>query len=288
MSESQYIQWFPGHMTKTRRQMQKDIELVDAVVEITDARIPVSSRNPEIPEIAGKKPVIILLNKSDMADPIAVSEWVEYFKSKKITALPVDCKSGKGLEKFKTAVNTVLSDVIENYKSRGMSGKSLRVMVAGIPNVGKSTFINRIAGSNKANAENRPGVTRGNQWYSAGKQLELLDTPGILWPKFSDLKTGEHLAFTGAVKDNVVDIELLAVRLIEVIAESYSDLLTARYGNIDITAEPYEILQEIAILRGMKVRGGEADTYRAANVFLEEYRNGKIGKISIERVENYA
>lgn len=288
MSEAQYIQWFPGHMTKTRRQMQKDIDLVDAVVEIIDARIPASSRNPDLPEIVGNKPVLILLNKSDMADAAVTKEWIEYFKRNNIYALEVDCKSGKGLELFKTTVKKILEDKLNAYKAKGMAGKALRVMVAGIPNVGKSTFINRIAGVNKASAENRPGVTRGNQWFTADKQLELLDTPGVLWPKFSNNTIGEHLAFTGAIKDNVIDMELLAVRLIEILAVSYKDLLVNRYGELDFECQAYEILEQIAIKRGMKIRGGEADTLRAANIIIEEFRNKKIGNISLERVEEFA
>lgn len=288
MAESQYIQWFPGHMTKTRRQMEKDIDLVDAVVEIIDARIPHSSRNPDLPGIVGKKPLIILLNKSDMADADVTDEWVKYFKSQNITALGVNCKTGAGLEHFKTAVKNVLAYKLEMFKNKGMAGKSLRVMVAGIPNVGKSTFVNRLAGVKKANVENRPGVTRSNQWYTVDKQLELLDTPGILWPKFSDVTIGEHLAFTGAIKDKVVDIELLAVRLIEIISKSYPDLLLNRYGKLDLEQEPYEILAQIAINRSFKIRGGEADTVRAANILLEEFRNKKIGALSLERVQEFA
>ncbi len=288
MAESQYIQWFPGHMTKTLRQMKKDIELVDAVVEIIDARIPASSRNPDLPEIVGSKPVIILLNKCDMADSAVTKQWIEYFKQKNITALEVDCKTGKGLEQFKNTVKKVLEHKLIAYKEKGMAGKALRVMVAGIPNVGKSTFINRIAGVNKANAENRPGVTRGNQWFTADKQLELLDTPGVLWPRFSNNTIGEHLAFTGAVKDSVIDIEWLAVRLIEALSVSYKDLLNARYGELDFDCEPYEILEQIAIKRGMKIRGGEADTLRASNILMEEFRNNKIGNISLERVGDFA
>ncbi len=288
MAESQYIQWFPGHMTKTRRQMEKDIDLVDAVVEIIDARIPYSSRNPDLPNIVGKKPLIILLNKSDMADSFATNEWIEYFKTKNITALEVDCKTGAGLDRFKSAVRSVLADKLQAYKDKGMAGRALRVMVAGIPNVGKSTFVNKLAGIKKANVENRPGVTRSNQWYMVDKQLELLDTPGILWPKFSNTTIGEHLAFTGAIKDKVVDIELLAVRLLEILGKSYPSLLTSRYGELDLNAEPYEILEQIAINRSFKIRGGEADTVRASNILLEEFRNKKIGAVTLERVQDFA
>lgn len=288
MADSQYIQWFPGHMTKTRRQMEKDIDLVDAVVEIIDARIPLSSRNPDLPGIVGKKPLIILLNKSDMADSSATKEWIEFFKTQNITALEVDCKTGAGLEHFKNAVRLVLADKLEAYKTKGMAGRALRVMVAGIPNVGKSTFVNRLAGIKKANVENRPGVTRSNQWYMVDKQLELLDTPGILWPKFSNTTIGEHLAFTGAIKDKVVDVELLAVRLIEILCKRYPSLLTSRYGELNLEEEPYDILTQIAINRSFKIRGGEADTVRASNILLEEFRNKKIGAITLERVQDFA
>ncbi|MBR2044185.1 MAG: ribosome biogenesis GTPase YlqF, partial [Clostridia bacterium] len=209
MSEAQYIQWFPGHMTKTRRQMEKELSLVDGVCEIVDARIPASSRNPDIPKLLGKKPMLVILNKCDMADSEVTSQWIKWFENRNIKAVAVDCRTGKGLNQFVPKVKEMLSEKIRANTEKGMAGKPLRLMVVGIPNVGKSTFINRIAGSNKAKTENRPGVTRGNQWFTVDKQLELLDTPGVLWPKFEDKNVGERLAFTGAVKDNVVDIELL-------------------------------------------------------------------------------
>ncbi len=285
MSEAQYIQWFPGHMTKTRRQMEKELSLVDAVAEIVDARIPVSSRNPDIPKMLGKKPMLIILNKCDMADSTVTAEWIKWFEEQNIKAIAVDCRTGKGLNQFVPKVKEMLSDKIRNNKDKGMAGKPLRLMVVGIPNVGKSTFINRMAGVNKAKAENRPGVTRGNQWFTVDKQLELLDTPGVLWPKFEDKDIGERLAFTGAVKDNVVDIELLAMRLLENLMASYKDLLFARYGELDTQLDSYELLCALAKKRGMVVRGGECDTLRAATMLLEEFRNCKIGNISLERVK---
>lgn len=287
-SEMQNIQWFPGHMTKTRRKIQEILPIIDAVAEIVDARIPVSSRNPDLNDIIKDKPLMILLNKCDMADPAETAKWIEYYKKQGISAVPVDCKTGKGVGNFKDMVKTVLSGKLEQYREKGMVGKPLRVMVVGIPNVGKSTFINRIAGNSRVKAENRPGVTRGNQWVTIDKQLELLDTPGVLWPKFEDQTVGERLAFTGAVKDTVVDIELLAVRLIENLKESYPHLLTARYGLTDLEDEPYEILCAIGKRRGMVIRGGETDTERASAMLLEEYRNCKIGRISLERVEDNA
>lgn len=284
MSEAQYIQWFPGHMTKTRRQMEKEISLVDAVAEIVDARIPASSRNPDIPKLLGKKPMLVILNKCDMADSAVTAQWIKWFENQNIKAIAVDCRTGKGLNQFVPKVKEMLSHKIKANTERGMAGKPLRLMVVGIPNVGKSTFINRMAGSNKAKAENRPGVTRGNQWFTVDKQLELLDTPGVLWPKFEDKNVGERLAFTGAVKDNVVDLELLGMRLIEILAHSYPSLLTERYGELDLSLDSYELLCALAKKRGMVVRGGECDTLRAATTLLEEFRNCKIGKISLERV----
>ncbi len=283
-NNSQTIQWFPGHMTKTKRKIAEILPLIDAVAEVVDARIPLSSRNPDLPEMIGSKPRIVLLNKCDMADSVQTEKWINFYKSQGISAIGIDCKSGKGIEKFKTTVKESLKEKLEQYRQKGMVGKPLRVMVVGIPNVGKSSFINRIAGKSAAKVENRPGVTRGNQWFTIDKELELLDTPGVLWPKFEDETVGERLAFTGAVKDKVVDTELLAVRLLEILSANYPDLLKARYGEINLYNEPYELLCEIGKKRGMVIRGGETDTERAANMLLEEYRNCKIGKISLERV----
>ncbi len=285
MSEAQYIQWFPGHMTKTRRQMEKELSLVDAVAEIVDARIPASSRNPDIPKLLGRKPMLIILNKCDMADEAATLDWIKYFEEQNISAIAVDCRTGNGINKFVPKVKEILAEKIKANAEKGMAGKPLRLMVVGIPNVGKSTFINRMAGVNKAKAENRPGVTRGNQWFTVDKQLELLDTPGVLWPKFDDVNVGERLAFTGAVKDNVVDIELLGMRLLETLAVSYKDLLTERFGELDFSLEPYELLCLLAKKRGMVIRGGEYDTLRASTMLLEEFRNCKIGRITLERVK---
>ena len=287
-SEMQHIQWFPGHMTKTRRKIAEVLPIIDAVAEIVDARIPVSSRNPDLKDIIKDKPLMILLNKCDMADPKETAKWIEYYKKQGISAIPVDCKTGKGLANFKDIVKTTLADKLEQYREKGMAGKPLRVMVVGITNVGKSTFINRIAGNSRVKAENRPGVTRGNQWVTIDKQLELLDTPGVLWPKFEDQRVAERLAFTGAVKDGVLDIELLAVRLIENLAETYPELLTARYGITDFDCDSYDLLCAIGKKRGMVIRGGETDAERASAMLLEEFRNCKIGRISLERVEDNA
>lgn len=288
MSEAQNIQWFPGHMTRTRRQIEAQLKIIDAVVEIVDARIPVSSRNPELAGIISNKPRLILLNKCDMADSNATAQWIQYYAKENIPAIAVDCRSGKGISKFKDAVKTLLADKLESYCEKGMVGKPLRVMIVGIPNVGKSSFINRIAGNSRAKVENRPGVTRGNQWFTVDRQLELLDTPGVLWPKFDDKIVGEHLAFTGAVSDRVVDVEYLAMRLLELLARLYPELLTLRYGDIDLELDSYELLCAIGRKRGMVIRGGETDTLRAANMLLEEFRNCKIGAITLERVDENA
>lgn len=281
MSEAQNIQWFPGHMAKTRREISASLALVDAAVEIADARIPISSRNPELAGILAGKPHMILLNKCDMADADVTAAWIAHFERAGLRAFAVDCRSGKGLGRWKSEVHALLADRLEQYRAKGMVGKPLRVMVVGIPNVGKSSFINRMCGGARAKVEDRPGVTRGKQWFRIDNTLELLDTPGVLWPKFEDAAVGEHLALTGAVTDRVIDTELLAVRLLEVLSAHYMERLTARYG-VQPDA-PYELLCAIARRRGMVVRGGEADTERAANMLLSEYRDGKLGGITLER-----
>ncbi len=282
------INWFPGHMAKTKRKIKEILPLIDAVAEVVDARIPVSSRNPDLKEIIENKPHIILLNKCDMADNNITREWIEYYRKIGISAIMLDCKSGKGINQFKTTVKQALAYKLEAYREKGMVGKPLRIMVVGIPNVGKSSFINKIAGKTRAKAENRPGVTRGNQWFTIDKELELLDTPGVLWPKFEDQTVGEHLAFTGAIKDNILDTEYLAVKLLEILSENYRDLLIARFGELDFSGDSYDLLCELGKKRGMVIRGGETDTERAAKMVLEEYRNQKIGNITLERLEKDA
>ena len=253
MSEMQTIQWFPGHMTKTKRQIQSSLKLVDAVAEIIDARIPVSSRNPDLAKLVQNKPRVILLNKCDMANQTATKMWIDYFKKQSLVAIPVDCKSGRGLDKFAPAVNTVMSHKIARLKEKGMVNPTIRIMIVGIPNVGKSSFINKMVKKNRAKVEDRPGVTRGNQWYTIAKNLEMLDTPGVLWPKFDDKTVGEHLAFTGAVKDQILDIELLAVRLLDFIKElKPADFITRfKLENEDIeNIDSYELLKMIGKKRG--------------------------------------
>lgn len=285
MSEMQTIQWFPGHMTKTKRQIQSSLKLVDAVAEIIDARIPVSSHNPDLAKLVQNKPRVILLNKCDMANQTATKMWIDYFKKQNLVAIPVDCKSGRGLDKFAPAVNTVMSHKIARLKEKGMVNPTIRIMIVGIPNVGKSSFINKMVKKNRAKVEDRPGVTRGNQWYTIAKNLEMLDTPGVLWPKFDDKTVGEHLAFTGAVKDQILDIELLAVRLLDFIKElKPADFITRfKLENEDIeNIDSYELLKMIGKKRGMLVSVGEIDTERAAIMLLDEFRSAKLGRITVE------
>ena len=288
MSEMQNIQWFPGHMIKTKRQIQASLKLVDAVAEILDARIPLSSKNPDLQKLIQNKPKVVLLNKCDMANQTATSRWIDYYASQGITAIAVDCKSGKGLNKFAPAVNNVLSERRERLKAKGMVNPMLRIMIVGIPNVGKSSFINRVAKQNRAKVEDRPGVTRGNQWYSIAKNIEMLDTPGVLWPKFDDKIVGERLAFTGAVKDQILDTELLAVRLLDFLRSLKPADFIARFKleDIDLDAiDSYELLNVIGKKRGMLISGGEIDTERAAIMLLDEFRSGKLGRITLEMPE---
>lgn len=288
MSEMQNIQWFPGHMTKTKRQIQASLKLVDAVAEILDARIPLSSKNPDLQKLIQNKPKVVLLNKCDMANQTATSRWIDYYASQGITAIAVDCKSGKGLNKFAPAVNNVLSERRERLKAKGMVNPMLRIMIVGIPNVGKSSFINRVAKQNRAKVEDRPGVTRGNQWYSIAKNIEMLDTPGVLWPKFDDKIVGERLAFTGAVKDQILDTELLAVRLLDFLRSLKPADFIARFklDDIDLDAiDSYELLNVIGKKRGMLISGGEINTERAAIMLLDEFRSGKLGRITLEMPE---
>ncbi len=284
MNENMTVQWFPGHMAKTRRLIKESLSMVDAVCEIVDARIPESSRNPELDEIVGAKPRIVLLNKCDLADDNATARKIRELEAKGAVALPVDCRSGKGLEKFQGAVRELLKDKIKANNEKGMVGKPLRVMVVGIPNTGKSSFINRMAGKNRAKVANKPGVTRSNQWFAIGSGIELLDTPGVLWPKFEDPEVGFKLAFIGSVKDEILDSQEIAVRLLLVMQKNYPDRLTERYKITDFEdiEEPYVLLEMIAAKRGMLLRKGEYDTERAAVMLLDEYRSGKLGKITLD------
>lgn len=274
------IQWFPGHMTKTRRMIEADLKLVDAVVEIVDSRIPESSRNPVINELVSSKPRIILLNKCDYSDDALTKEWQKYYEKQGMSVLVCDCRSGKGINRFLPLLKTKLSELLERRRAKGMIGKALRIMVVGIPNVGKSSFINRMANSKKTKVEDRPGVTRGKQWVTIDKEVELLDMPGILWPKFDDKRVALNLAFTGAIKDDVTDVEALAFELGTYLKENYPERLKERYKLDSLDGNIIEI---IAKKRGMMISGGEPDTERAAITLLDEYRSGKIGKITLEK-----
>ena len=279
------IQWYPGHMTKTRRQIEADLKLVDAVCEIVDARIPMSSRNPDIDLICGTKPRIIVLNRMDLADAEATKHWLAYFRSCGMAAVATDCKSRKGISGFQPAVRSVLKEKIERNAARGMN-KPLKVMVVGIPNVGKSTLINQISGRKGAKAENRPGVTRGKQWVTVDSGLLLLDTPGILWPKFEDPDVGMKLAYTGAVKENVLDAEELACRLMELLQKFYPDTLTSRYKiEMEKGTPGYALLEAAGKKRGFLLSKGEINTERMAKVLLDEYRSGKLGRLTFEEPE---
>lgn len=282
------IQWFPGHMAKTRRLMAQNMKLVDLVVELRDARIPYSSANPEIEKLAGGKPRVLLLGKSDMADAAVTTRWRERFAKEGLPAAAVDCRSGKGVQGVRPLVESALSDLIRRRSERGMAGRPLRLMVVGVPNVGKSSFINRVAQGKRAKVEDRPGVTRGKQWVKVNGGMELLDMPGVLWPKFEDPRVGEHLAFTGAVKDDVVDIEALAARLLERLWRGYPDLLEKRYKFTAGDTEGlsgYGLLELLCKKRGMLLPGGGYNLERGAAAALDEFRAGTIGRISLETPE---
>ena len=283
MDQHKQIQWFPGHMAKTRRLIKENLSMVDLVVELLDARIPRSSRNPEIDRLVGKKPRMVLLNKCDAADPELNARWSEWFAARGIPALCTDCRSGKGLKNFEPAIRSQLKPLLERQAAKGMVGRPIRIMIVGIPNVGKSSLINRLAGSRRAKVEDRPGVTRGKQWISLSTGLELLDTPGVLWPKFEDSAVGQRLAFVGSIRDEILDVEDLAVRLVALLREEYPALLSSRYGVDPAQQEDaYELLKEIARRRKMLVSGCEPDTLRCSVMLLDEFRGGKMGRVTLE------
>ena len=285
------IQWYPGHMTKTRRQIEADLKNVDMVVEIIDARIPVSSRNPDIDAICAGKPRLIVLNRADQADPAMNCRWSAFFRAQGHAVLETDAKTGKGVNQFSPLIQEALKEQIARWREKGQVGRPVRAMVVGVPNVGKSTFINKVARKKSALAGDRPGVTRGKQWVNVDQSLDLLDTPGILWPKFEDVTTGMHLAFTGAVKDDIMDVETLGCHLMTLMAQRYPEALKAGYK---LTALPereeeendvaygYRLLEACAQKRGMRISGGEFDTERMARVLLDEYRGGKLGRFTLE------
>ncbi len=286
MQEKQ-IQWFPGHMAKTRRMISENLKNVDIVIEILDARIPRSSRNPEISRLIGQKPSLILLNKCSLADPAMTKGWVNFYTSDSSVCIATDCITGEGLKAIAPAVKGILFEKVERYEKKGMNGRTLKAMVLGIPNVGKSSLINKLCGSKKAKVENRPGVTLDKQWFATSVGLDLLDMPGVLWPKFDDRTVGENLALTGAIKDSILDIESLAAVLCSRLAKSYPALFCARYKLESIPEElqPYQVVELIGKKRGFLVSGGEINTERTANMLLDEFRSGKIGRITLDIYE---
>ena len=285
--QMQGLSWFPGHMTKTKRMIVAEIKHMDAVCEIVDARIPLASRNPDVDEMVGDKPRMMVLNRVDQADPRQTKRWAAYFRGKGYAVLEANAKGGMGTAQFAGAVRELLRDKLASYAEKGQVGRVVRVMVLGIPNVGKSTFINKVAKRRTAKAEDRPGVTRSKQWVPVDSTLELLDTPGILWPKFDDPQVGIHLAFTGAIKDDVMDLEELACYLMEYLGKRYADVLSERY-KIEVEQEDtgYDLLIKAGRKRGFLMRGAEVDTERMARILLDEFRGGKLGRFTLETVED--
>lgn len=286
LTQTPSIQWFPGHMAKTRRVMKESLGLVDIVVELRDARIPKSSRNPEIEKIVGDKPRLVVFNKADIADPAVTKMWQDYYKSHGVRTLALDCRSGRGLKELVPAVRETLADLLAKRRARGMESRPIRMMIVGVPNVGKSSLINRLAGGKKVKVEDRPGVTRGKQWVRLENGIELLDMPGVLWPKFDDKQVGERLAYTGAIKDDVYDLEWVAMRFLALLRERYPQLLAERFkvtAEESADLEPYDLLELVGRKRGMMMSGGVVNTERAAITVLDEFRSGKIGRISLER-----
>ena len=281
------INWYPGHMTKTRRMITAEIKNMDAVCEILDARIPLSSRNPDVDELTAGKPRLVVLNRVDQADPGETRRWAAYFRGKGYAVLEANAKGGAGTAQFAAAVRELLRDKLAAWAQRGQAGRTVRVMVLGIPNVGKSTFINKVARRKTARAEDRPGVTRSKQWVPVDSTLELLDTPGILWPRFDDPEVGKRLAFTGAIKDDVVDMEELACYLMDYLGRRYAPVLEERY-KIDVQPEDsgYDLLEKAGRKRGFLMRGAQVDTQRMARVLLDEFRGGKLGRFTLETVED--
>lgn len=282
-----YINWYPGHMKKTKELIKEHLKLVDVVIELLDARIPISSRNPQIDEVVEGKPRVIVMNKSDLSDSKLTNQWIRFFKEQGIEAIPVNSLNGEGLEKLVEAVQAAAKEKIDKLVQKGMRPRPVRAMIVGIPNVGKSSIINRLTGKKSAKTGDRPGVTKGKQWVRLKGDIELLDTPGILWPKFEDQEVGFKLAFTGAIKDEVLDIDTVALRLTEYLGNTYPDMLKGRYKLADLDAEPLKNLDNIAMKRGCIFSGGRIDYSRVANIILDEFRSGKIGFITLEKPEDF-
>jgi len=274
-------QWYPGHMTKAMRQMKEDIKLIDLVIELLDARIPISSRNPDIDNLGKNKARLVLLNKSDLADEAQNNKWIQYFKDKGIIALKINSKNKQGIKDINNAVLTVCKEKIERDKRKGIKNRPVRAMVVGIPNVGKSTFINAYAGKNCAKTGNKPGVTKGKQWIRLGKNLELLDTPGVLWPKFNDQKIGLHLAFIGSMNDNNLDMVELAYQLIKEVSKTYPEAFLNRYGIVG-DEDPLQVMYQVAEVRGCKLKGNKPDLDKTSSMIMDDFRSGKLGRITID------
>ncbi len=275
------IQWYPGHMTKAKRMMEEDIKLIDLVIEIVDARLPMSSRNPDIDKLSNNKARLVLLNKSDLSDEKANIKWMEFFKSKGFHVLEINSKSGKGVNQINNVINEACKEKIERDRRRGIMNRPVRAMVVGIPNVGKSTFINSYAKKACTKTGNKPGVTKGKQWIKLNKSLELLDTPGILWPKFEDQQVGIKLALLGSIKDDILNLAELSLELIKILKVNYPDVLKNRY-QIEDTSNELEVLNEIAKVRGCKLKGDVLDIDKAATLLIDDFRNGRLGRITLE------
>lgn len=276
------IQWFPGHMKKAERQIEEDINLVDVVYELLDARIPLSSKNPDIDRLSKNKPKILLLNKSDLADESKTKEWLKYYQNKSTNAITICTQTGEGLKQLNALTQSILKEKLERQKEKGIVGKGVKALVVGVPNVGKSSFINKISGKSSTKTGDRPGVTKGKQWITVNNNLQLLDTPGILWPKFDDENTAFNLAFTGAIKDEIIDVEELGVKLCLFLQQNYPNALSERYKLAEVSDDGYELLQLIGKKRGCVISGGEIDTRKASILLLDEFRGGKLGKITLE------
>lgn len=287
MENIKNIQWFPGHMAKTRRKLKEDLNLVDIVAEIIDARIPISSRNPEIDSIISKKPRFIILNKSDLADNYQTDKWQKYYNSINIPSIKLDSINNKVMHEFYKICKSILKEKIEKWNSKGMIGKNIKVMIVGIPNVGKSTLINNLTQKKRAKTENKPGITRINQWFSINNGLELLDTPGVLWPKFESQIVAQNLAFTGAIKDSILDYENLAFHLIKILTYKYPNNLIKRFDiNLLNVKEPNIIIENIGKKRGMLMSGGSVDTEKISKIIINEFKSGKLGKMTLESVDD--